>query len=94
MLPHSRPIAWKLLKRIRMIRKLLLLLLREKGKSANRRLLAAMACYLVLIAIALYALLPIRSSQEKFLLGLVLCVFAILIVKTLAHAHDDSDDMS
>ena len=58
----------------------------------NRRLLAAMACYLVLILIAVYALLPIRSSHEGFLLGFVLCIFALLIVKTLAHAEDDKPE--
>ena len=58
-------------------------------KKINRRLLLAMACYLVLILIALYSLLPIRSSNEGFLLGLVLCIFAVLIIKTLAHAEDD-----
>jgi hypothetical protein len=48
-----------------------------------------MICYLVLILIALYALLPVRSSDEGFVLGLVLCLFAILIVKTIAHAGDE-----
>jgi hypothetical protein len=67
----------------------MLSLLREKVKRANRRLLVAMACYLILILIALNVLLPVRSSQEGFLLGLVLFLFAILIVKTIAHAGDD-----
>jgi hypothetical protein len=67
-------------------------LLREKIKAANRRLLAALACYCVLILIALYTLLPVRSSQEAFLLGVVLFIFAILIVKTLVHAADDTPE--
>lgn len=67
----------------------LLSLLREKIKKANRRLLVAMACYVALILVALYALLPARSSQDRFLLGVVLLVFALLIVKTLAHAEDE-----
>jgi hypothetical protein len=62
-----------------------------RGKLAipNRRLLAALICYGILILIALYALLPVRSSNEGFVLGLVLFVFVILIVKTLAHAEDE-----
>jgi uncharacterized BrkB/YihY/UPF0761 family membrane protein len=63
--------------------------LREKLKTANRRLLAALACYAVLIAISLYVLLPARTYNDRFLLGIVLAVFAILIVKTLVHAQDD-----
>jgi hypothetical protein len=72
-----------------MIPKQLLVLLREKMRNVNRRLLAAMACYFVLILVALYTLLPVRSSQEGFLLGTVLFIFAILIVKTLVHSEDD-----
>jgi hypothetical protein len=66
--------------------------LREKTKTMNRRLLAALFCYGILILIAFLTLLPIRSSQDSFLLGLVLCIFAILIVKTLAHAEDDKPE--
>jgi hypothetical protein len=62
---------------------------RWKLAAANRRLLTAMACYCILIVIALYALLPVRSSNEGFILGVVLLVFAVLIVKTLAHAADE-----
>ena len=70
----------------------LIALIGERLKETNRRLLVAMACYLVLILIALYVLLPIRSSNEGFVLGVVLCVFALLIIKTLAHAEDDKMD--
>ena len=70
----------------------LIALIGERLKEMNRRLLVAMACYLVLILIALYVLLPIRSSNEGFVLGVVLCVFALLIIKTLAHAEDDKMD--
>lgn len=48
-----------------------------------------MACYCILILIALFALLPVRSSHEGFILGVVLLVFAILIIKTLVHAEDE-----
>jgi len=65
-------------------------LLRGKAKTANRRLLLAMACYCILILAALWVLLPVRSSNEGFLLGLVLCVFAVLIIKTLVHSGDES----
>jgi hypothetical protein len=61
----------------------------EKIKTANRRLLIAMACYFVLIAAALYALLPVRTRDDKFMLGTVLLIFTLLIIKTLAHAEDD-----
>ena len=55
----------------------------------NRRLLAALACYLVLILIALYALLPVRTSHDRFVLWFVLCFFAVLILKTIVHAVQD-----
>jgi hypothetical protein len=62
----------------------------EKFKSANRRLIIALACYFVLIVTALVALLPVRNSNDRFVLGLVLALFAILIIKTIAHSLDDS----
>jgi hypothetical protein len=63
--------------------------MREKVRLANRRLLIAMTCYLVLIGIALYALLPARTKDDRFLLLIVLAVFTFLIIKTLAHADDE-----
>ena len=66
--------------------------LRSKLKGANRRLIVAMACYLVLILIALYGLLPVRNSNDGFVLGFVLLVFTLLIVKTLVHAEDDKTE--
>lgn len=56
---------------------------------ANRRLFAALGCYLVLILTALYTLLPIRSSYERIVLWFVLCVFAILIIRSIIHAMQD-----
>jgi len=58
-------------------------------KKNSRRLLMAMVCYGGLILAALYLLLPVRSSNEKFILGATLLVFALLIVKTIAHSQDD-----
>jgi hypothetical protein len=58
-------------------------------KAANRRLIVALACYGVLVGVALFALLPVQSSDEGFILALVLGVFAVLIIKTIAHAHDE-----
>ena len=55
----------------------------------NRRLLIALGCYLILILIALYALLPARTSNDRFVLGFVLCFFAILILKTVVHSIQD-----
>jgi hypothetical protein len=55
---------------------------REKLRE-NRRLILALACYLVLIILALVVFLPVRTSDERFALWLVLAVFAILIVKTI-----------
>jgi hypothetical protein len=63
--------------------------MREMMLPANRRLLIAMACYLVLIGVALYALLPLRTRDDRFVLGIVLVVFTLLIIKTLAHAEDE-----
>lgn len=63
--------------------------LMAKFKNANRRLVVGMACYLILILIALYGLLPARTSNDRFVLGLVLLVIALFIVKTIVHAGDD-----
>jgi hypothetical protein len=60
-------------------------------KKINRKLLIALICYGVLILAALYMLLPVRSSNESFILGVVLLVFALLIVKTIVHSQDDDD---
>lgn len=54
-----------------------------------RRLLIGLGCYAVLIAAAVYALQPIRTSNDRFLLGFVLCFFAILIVKTVIRFFQD-----
>ncbi|MGD0102016.1 MAG: hypothetical protein ABSC60_16890 [Acidobacteriota bacterium] len=48
-----------------------------------------MSCYLVLILTALYTLLPIRSSYDRIVIWFVLCVFAILIVKSIIRAIED-----
>ena len=53
--------------------------------AANRKLLAAFCCYAVLLGMALYVLLPAYTSEEQFILGAVLLIFAILIAKTLRH---------
>jgi cytochrome c-type biogenesis protein CcmE len=58
------------------------LLLREKIKAANPRLLIAMFCYLVLILVAVFML-------QGFLRNIVLFFFAILIVKTIVHSRDE-----
>ena len=70
------------------IRRGLLPVLRDKWRGANRRLLAAMICYCILALVALIALTPVRSSDEKFLLGMALFVIVFLAVKTLAHSRD------
>ena len=66
--------------------------LRAKLKGPSPRLFIALACYFVLILIALYGLLPVRTSDERFVLGFVLLVFALLIVKTIIHAKDDKSE--
>lgn len=66
--------------------------MREKIKSVDRRLAVAMICYAVLIGVVLAVFLPVRSANDRFLLGMVLLVFALLIVKTLAHAGDEKPD--
>ena len=63
-------------------------LFREKLKTANRKLLITLACYAVLLAVALYELLPARTYYEQVLVGLVLAVAALFIVKTLVHSND------
>ena len=66
--------------------------LRAKLKGASPRLFIALACYFVLILVALYGLLPVRTSDERFVLGFVLLVFTLLIVKTILHAKDDKSE--
>lgn len=66
--------------------------LREKIKTANRRLVGAMICYAVLIGIVLVEFLPAQSTSDRFLLGMLLFVFAFLIIKTLVHAGDEKPD--
>ncbi len=58
----------------------------------NKKLIIGLACYAVLIAIAVYALQPIRTSNDRFLLGFVLCFFAILIVKTIIRFFQDRNE--
>jgi hypothetical protein len=58
----------------------------------NKKLIIGLGCYAVLIAIAVYALQPIRTSNDRFLLGFVLCFFAILIVKTIIRFFQDRDE--
>jgi hypothetical protein len=55
--------------------------------AAKRKLLAALICYLMLLAAVLYVLLPAKTSDEQFILGVVLLIFAILTAKTLAHRN-------
>jgi hypothetical protein len=54
-------------------------------KRKNRRLLVALSCYGMLMLVALAVLLPVHSSNETFILVVFLLVFALLIVKTIAH---------
>ncbi|MDM7995928.1 MAG: hypothetical protein QUT30_09630 [Acidobacteriota bacterium] len=58
----------------------------------NRKLIIGLGCYAVLIAAAVYALQPIRTSNDRFLLGFVLCFFAILIVKTIIRFFQGRDE--
>ena len=55
----------------------------------KRRLIVALTCYGVLILGTLIALLPVRSSNETFILVVLLLFFALLIVKTIAHSDED-----
>jgi hypothetical protein len=58
-------------------------------KKSDRKLLTALICYGVLILVALLTLLPARSSNDSFILLVVLLVFTLLIVKTIAHSEDE-----
>jgi hypothetical protein len=62
--------------------------IRAKLGATNKRLFAALGCYAILLAAALYALLPAHTSDERFLLGIVLLIFAILTVKTIAQSRE------
>ena len=48
-----------------------------------------MICYGVLILAALFVLLPVRNSNEAFLLVVFLLFFTILIIRTITHSSDD-----
>jgi len=61
-------------------------------KKKNRRLLAGMICYGVLILAALFVLLPVRNSNEAFLLVVFLLFFTLLIVRTIIHSSDEDMD--
>lgn len=63
--------------------------LRGKLKKLNRRLWIAMICYGVLIALALYFLLPVHTKDESIILTMVLLVFALLLIKTIAHSDEN-----
>ena len=58
-------------------------------KKGKRRLAIAMICYGVLILVALYVLLPVRSSNDSFILVVLLLFFALLIVKTIRFKDED-----
>jgi hypothetical protein len=60
--------------------------LRDKIKRLPPRLLIALGCYLVLISVGLYVLLPVRNREERFLVGIFLAVFALLAWKSVVHA--------
>jgi hypothetical protein len=59
------------------------------AKTNRGKLVIAMICYGVLMLSALLILLPVRNSDEAFILAVVLLVFALLIIKTIAHSEDD-----
>jgi hypothetical protein len=52
--------------------------------KANRRLAVALACYAALALIAVFSL-------DGILRAAVLCLFAILTVKTVIHSRADED---
>ena len=56
--------------------------------AANKKRFAALGCYAVLLGLALYVLLPAHTSDEQFILGTVLLIFAILTAKTLTHREE------
>lgn len=58
-------------------------------KKVKSRLVIAMICYAVIIAVALYGLLPVRTQQESYILLAFLLVIFLLIVKTVVHSNDE-----
>jgi peptidoglycan/LPS O-acetylase OafA/YrhL len=58
---------------------------KRKMKRLPSRIYIVLACYGVLVLVGLYVLLPARNREEQFVLALFLAVFAILVVKTIAH---------
>jgi hypothetical protein len=63
--------------------------LREKIKGFNRRLIVALAGYLVLIIIIIYSFWPVQTRDDQKILALVIGIFAILIIRTIAHSRID-----
>jgi hypothetical protein len=64
-------------------------LIKERLKKGNRRLLAALSCYIMLIILACYLLLPARSRNDQFLLLAVVGFLTYLALKTLHHSDDE-----
>jgi hypothetical protein len=63
----------------------------DKIKKLPDRLLICLGCYLVLILVGLYVLLPVETREERFILGIFLAVFAILIVKSIVHSKQEDE---
>ena len=63
----------------------------DKIKKLPDRLLICLGCYLVLILAGLYVLLPVETREERFVLGVFLAVFAILIVKSIVHSKTEEN---
>ena len=59
---------------------------REKIKKLPPRLLISLGCYIVLLAAGLFVLLPVRSQEDRYVLGFFLAVFTIFTWKTIVHA--------
>ena len=64
-------------------------ILRDKIRRLPLRLLIALGCYGVLVSVGLYFLLPVRSREDGYLLGMFLALFAILAWKSILHANKD-----
>ena len=61
-----------------------------KLKRMPPRLAITLGCYLILLVVGLVLLLPVRTRDERFVLGFFLAVFVFFTWKTIFHARKGS----
>ena len=63
----------------------MIMILLEKIRRLPRRLRLEFGCYIVLLAVGLSVLLPVQTTEERFLLGWFLAIIALIMVRVIVH---------